>query len=46
VQFAESGNHRVYLLNSMGQVVSAKNVNGTEVEFRNLPKGRYIVKVK
>ena len=44
VQFAESGNHRVYLLNSMGQVVSAKNVNGTEVEFRNLPKGRYIVK--
>ena len=46
VQFAESGNHRVYLLNSVGQVVSAKNVNGTEVEFRNLPKGRYIVKVK
>ena len=45
VQFAESGNHRVYLLNSMGQVVSAKNVNGTEVEFRNLPKGRYIVKM-
>ena len=44
VQFAESGNHRVYLLNSMGQVVSAKNVHGTEVEFRNLPKGRYIVK--
>ena len=44
VQFAESGNHRVYLLNSMGQVVSVKNVNGTEVEFRNLPKGRYIVK--
>ena len=46
VQFAESGNHRVYLLNPMGQVVSSKNVNGTEVEFRNLPKGRYIVKVK
>ena len=46
VQFAESGNHRVYLLNSMGQVVSAKNVHGTEVEFRNLPKGRYIFKVK
>ena len=46
IQFAESGNHRAYLLNSMGQVVSAKNVNGSEVEFRNLPKGRYIVKVK
>jgi len=46
VQFAEFGNHRAYLLNPMGQVVSAKNVNGTEVEFRNLPKGRYIVKVK
>jgi len=46
VQFAESGNHRVYLLNPMGQVVSSKNVNGTEVEFRNLPKGRYIIKVK
>lgn len=44
VQFKESGNHRVYLLNSMGQIVSTKNVNGAEVEFRNLPKGRYIVK--
>ena len=44
VRFAESGSHRVYLLNSMGQIVSTKNVNGSEVEFRNLPKGRYIVK--
>ena len=46
VQFAESGSYRVYLLNPMGQIVSAKNVNGTEVEFHNLPKGRYIVKIK
>ena len=45
VHFAESGSRRVYLLNSMGQVVSSKNVNGTEVEFRNLPQGRYVVKV-
>ena len=46
VDFEQTGNHQVHLLNSLGQIVSAKNFYGKEVEFRNLPKGRYIVNAR
>lgn len=50
VRLNSTGFHYVYLLNSMGQVMDFRNVNGamagTEVRFENLPKGNFIVKVK
>ncbi len=50
VRLNSAGNHNVYLLNSMGQVVGVRNVRnaiaGTEVRFENLPRGNFIVKVK
>ena len=46
VHFNQTGNHRVYLLNSLGQIVTVKNVHGTDVEFRNLPKGNYMFRVR
>ncbi|SHK45412.1 family 43 glycosylhydrolase [Fibrobacter sp. UWEL] len=45
-----AGAQKVYLLNSMGQVVASRDIRGamagTEVRFENLPKANYIVKVK
>ena len=46
VHFDNAGAHQAYLLNSMGQIVSHQKTNGTDIEFNNLPKGRFIVKVK
>ena len=46
VHFDNAGTHQAYLLNPMGQIVSHKKTYGTDIEFNNLPKGRYIVKVK
>lgn len=50
VRLNSVGNHNVYLLNSMGQVVGVRDVRGamagTEVRFENLPKANYIVKVR
>ena len=46
VHFEEPGAHQVYVLNLMGQIISHKNVYGTDAEFVNLPKGRYMLKVK
>lgn len=50
VHLNTAGNHQVYLLNSMGQVMDRKAVRsdraGAEVMFTNLPKGNYIIKVK
>ena len=44
VQFEKGGSYRVFLLNSMGQVVRQKNVSGDYAEFLNLTKGNYFVK--
>jgi len=46
VHFDNAGAHQAYLLNPMGQIVSHQKTNGTDIEFNNLPKGRFIVKVK
>ncbi len=46
VHFDNAGVHQAYLLNPMGQIVSHKKTYGTDIEFNNLPKGRYVVKVK
>lgn len=50
VRLNSVGNHNVYLLNSMGQVVGVRNVRGamagTEVRFENLPKGNFVVRVR
>lgn len=46
VQFEKAGTYRVFLLNSMGQVVRQKNITGIYAEFVNLPKGKYLVKVR
>ncbi len=46
VHFEDAGVHQAYLLNPMGQIVSHQKTNGTDIEFNNLPKGRFIVKVK
>lgn len=46
VQFEKGGSYRVFLLNSMGQVVRQKNISGIYAEFVNLPKGKYLVKVR
>jgi arabinan endo-1,5-alpha-L-arabinosidase len=46
VHFDNAGFHQAYLLNPMGQIVSYQKTNGTDIEFNNLPKGRFIVKVK
>lgn len=46
VHFDNAGAHQAYLLNPMGQIVSHKKAYGSDIEFNNLPKGRYIVKVK
>lgn len=46
VQFEKAGTYRVFLLNSMGQVVRQKNITGIYAEFVNLPKGNYLVRVK
>ena len=46
VHFDNVGAHQAYLLNPMGQIVSHQKTNGTDIEFNNLPKGRFIVKVK
>ncbi len=46
VHFDNAGVHQAYLLNPMGQIVSHQKTNGTDIEFNNLPKGRFIVKVK
>ncbi|SHK28811.1 arabinan endo-1,5-alpha-L-arabinosidase [Fibrobacter sp. UWB12] len=46
VHFDNAGSHQAYLLNPMGQIVSHKKTYGTDIEFNNLPKGRYVVKVK
>lgn len=41
---------KVYLMNSMGQIVGVRNVignvAGTEVRFENLPKGNFVIRVK
>ena len=46
VHFDNAGVHQAYLLNPMGQIVSHKKAYGTDIEFNNLPKGRYIIKMK
>ncbi len=46
VHFDNAGAHQAYLLNPMGQIVSHQKTNGSDIEFNNLPKGRFIVKVK
>ncbi|WP_139259126.1 MULTISPECIES: hypothetical protein [unclassified Fibrobacter] len=50
VRLNRNGFQNVYLLNSMGRVIGARNVRGalagTEVRFENLPKGNFIVQVK
>lgn len=46
VQFEKAGAYRVFLLNSMGQVVRQKDISGIYAEFVNLPKGKYLVKVR
>lgn len=50
VRLNRAGLQKVYLLNSMGQVVASRDVSGamagTEVRFENLNKGNFIVRVK
>ena len=46
VHFDKAGNYSLYVLNSMGQVVSRQNVSlQSEVLIRNLPKGNYLFRV-
>lgn len=44
------GKHQVVLMNTMGQLVAVRFVDadeiGAEVRFENLPKGRFVVRVK
>lgn len=50
VRLNRTGVQKIYLLNSMGQLVATRNVNGavagTEIRFENLPKGNFVVRVK
>lgn len=45
VRFEKGGSYRVVLLNSIGQVIRQKNVNGLSCDFVNLPKGKFLIKV-
>ena len=46
IHFDNAGVHQAYLLNPMGQIVSHKKAYGADIEFNNLPEGRYIIKMK
>ncbi len=46
IHFNKVGNYNLYVLNSMGQVVSRKAVGmKSEVQIHNLPKGNYVFRV-
>lgn len=44
------GKHQVVLMNTMGQIVAVRFIDadefGAEVRFENIPKGRFVVRVK
>lgn len=46
IRFENTGNYSLYVLNSMGQVVTRKSVNmGAEIRIEGLPKGNYLFRV-
>lgn len=46
IRFNKVGNYNLYVLNSMGQIVTRKTVGmQSEVQIENLPKGNYVFRV-
>ena len=46
VHFDKPGNYEVFAFNTIGQLMARRSANGTaDVQFSNLPKGKYIFRV-
>ena len=46
IHFDKPGNYEVFAFNTLGQLMARRSANGTaDVQFSNLPKGKYIFRV-